>query len=70
MIELFFEAESTHKDWKQPILQKANIKLSILKILIRLANDIGIINPKKTIQLQEQLQEIGRMIGGWIKYIR
>lgn len=70
IIELFIEAESTKKDWKLPILEKASIKLSLLKLLVRVAYEIKIIDPKKHLLLQDQLQEIGRMLGGWIKTVK
>lgn len=70
IIELLIEAETVKKDWKSPLLEKASVKVNILKILIRLANDIKILDQKKHLKLQEQLQEIGRMLGGWIKSIK
>jgi len=69
LLELFLEAESTPKEWKMPLLNKANVKLSMLKLFIRLANDLGIIDQKTMINIQEQLQEVGRMLGGWIKFL-
>jgi four helix bundle protein len=69
LLELFLEAEATPKEWKTPLLDKASIKLSMLKLFIRLANDIGIIDQKKMINIQEQLQEVGRMLGGWRKFL-
>lgn len=51
-------------------LEKSIVSIDILKILIRLAKDIQALDNKKYLQLQEQLQEIGRMLGGWKKSIR
>jgi len=70
IIELFIEAESTKKEWKLPLLEKASIKIGLLKILIRLAYEVKIIDSKKHLRLQEQLQEMGRMLGGWIKIVK
>ena len=70
VLELLIEAEATKKDWKEPILNKASRKLGLLKILIRLTNEIKILDNKKYLDLGERLQEIGRMIGGWIKAVK
>ena len=70
IIELLIEAESAKKDWKAPLVAKASLKLSLLKIFIRLASDLKIIEQAKYIKLQEQSQEIGRMLGGWLKSLR
>ena len=70
MIELLIGAESAKKDWKSPLVEKASAKLSLLKILIRLSADLKIIDRAKYIKLQEQLQEIGRMLGGWLKSLK
>jgi len=48
-------------------LQKASLKIDLLKILIRLAKEVKALDNKKYIQLQQELQEIGKMIGGWIR---
>lgn len=70
VLELLIEAEATKKDWKEPILNKASRKLNLLKILIRLTNEIKILDNKKYLDSEERLQEIGRMIGGWIKAVK
>jgi hypothetical protein len=37
---------------------------------IRLTVDIKVLPMKKAVPIQERLDEIGRMLGGWIKSIR
>ena len=49
---------------------KANAKIEVLKILFRLALDNDFINENQYLQNEEYLQEAGRMLGGWIKYLR
>jgi hypothetical protein len=44
--------------------------IDVLRVLIRLASDIKIIDQKRYLTLQEHLDEIGRMLGGWIKSIK
>jgi len=55
---------------KNKSLTKTSFKIDFLKILIRLAYETKTIDQKKYILLEEKLQEIGRMLGGWIKSIR
>lgn len=51
---------------KEQLLQ-ASAKLDLIKLLIRLAYDTKAIDQKSYILLQEKLQEIGKMIGGWLR---
>lgn len=60
----------SNKDKKLLYLEKAAIKLDLLKMLIRLAEEIKAIPTKKYLHLQEIIQEIGRMLGGWIRSIK
>ena len=64
--ELFFASQSKGVD-KLDALQKASIQLEVLKILIRLAKDVQATDTKKYLALQEILQEVGKMLGGWLK---
>ncbi len=66
-MELLIDAETAKRDWKSPLLQKASRKTDLLKLLLRLANEIKILDDKKYLSLTEKLQEIGRMLGGWLK---
>jgi len=52
---------------KTVVLQQISIKLDLLKILLRLSKDSQSITDKKYIELETILQEIGRMLGGWIR---
>lgn len=51
-------------------LTKISAKVDILRVFLRLAFDTKTINNKKYLHLQEQLDEIGRMLGGWLKSSR
>lgn len=70
VLELLIEAETAKRDWKGPVLEKASRKLGLLKILLRLANDVKVLDDKKYLTAQEQIQEIGRQVGGWTKAVR
>lgn len=43
--------------------------VDLLKVLIRLAKETHTITPKQYMELQTLLQEIGKMIGGWLKFV-
>ena len=55
---------------KQKFLTEASANVDFLKILFRLCCELKIIDQKKYLLLEEKLQEIGRMIGGWIKSLK
>ena len=67
LIEAIMLASSLSKQEKPPILKQASLKLDLLKVLFRLGKDLKILDNKKYLVLEGYLQEIGRMLGGWIK---
>ncbi|MDD2758040.1 MAG: four helix bundle protein [Patescibacteria group bacterium] len=54
---------------KIPILRKIKIEIEILKRLIRLENELDIINTNKYLDIENQLVEISKMASGWIRYL-
>ncbi len=48
-------------------LQQISIKVDLLKVLLRCSKDNQSITDKKYLELQTILQEIGKMLGGWIR---
>ena len=52
---------------KTETLYKISNKIDLLKILLRLAKDTLALTNKSYLELQEMLQEIGKMLGGWIR---
>lgn len=69
-IELIIIGNSQPKNFKDGYLIKANGKIEILKILYRLAFDTKTIDDKEYLCVEENLQEVGKMLGGWIKYLK
>lgn len=53
---------------KISFLREIDSKVNLLKILVRLTYEMKILDNKKYIDLQEKLQEIGKMVGGWMRY--
>ncbi len=69
-IELAVIANSSNKYEKEKILIRANAKIELLKVLMRLALNCKIIKERDYLEITKRLQEIGRMTQGWIKYSR
>jgi hypothetical protein len=67
ILEKLFEANSKSGNSRLETLNKVDLKLKILQTIIRLCWEVKALDEKKYIQLQEILQEVGRMLGGWIK---
>ena len=52
---------------KTPILSKISVDLDILRILIRLSHDLKFIGIRQYRFAAERINEIGKMLGGWLK---
>lgn len=61
------KANQRHNYQRINLLKSASDQLDLLKIYVRLLNDIGAIDNKSYLSLQTGIQEIGKMLGGWIK---
>ena len=69
-IEILILANQASKYEKEKILLKANSKIELLKILFRISLNCQILDGKEYLEVENKLQEIGRMTQGWIKYSR
>jgi hypothetical protein len=67
IIEAFLEAGYAKTGNKVLILDKASVKLNALRLFIRLMKETHVIDMKKYLAIQEMIDEIGRMLGGWIR---
>ncbi len=67
ILENILEASHLLKADKLPILEKTSLKLNLLRVFLRLCKEVKAIDNKKYVLLQEAIDEIGRMLGGWIK---
>lgn len=70
VLEGIIAAGQISKDKKLSILERVSNKLDLLKIFIRLAYDLNVLSDNRYIVCQNYLQEIGRMLGGWMKSVR
>lgn len=49
-------------------LLKSNATLEVLRLQIRLLLELDLVNETKIFQLNSMMSDIGRMLGGWMKY--
>lgn len=70
VIEGILEASELYKNEKMPVLRKTSRKLNLLRVFVQLIKDTGSIELKNYAMLEEKIDEIGRMLGGWIKSIK
>ena len=52
---------------KLPTLKNVSLKLNFLRVFVRLMKDVKSIDTAKYIKLQDMIDEIGRMLGGWMR---
>lgn len=67
LLELLFSAQHAPKAQKVAYLLKAQATLDILRLKLRLYLELKLANETKIFQLQADLEETGRMLGGWLK---
>jgi len=67
LLENLIYASRTDRKNKLGFLEQSAAKLDLLKLLLRLVEDVKAIPTKKYLILSEKLQEIGKMLGGWIR---
>jgi len=70
ILENILWASQLPKSEKIPILEKTSLRLNFLRVFIRLSKEIKMLDNKKYILLQDSVDEIGRMLGGWLRSIR
>ena len=69
-IEILILANQASKYEKEKILLKANSKIELLKILFRISLNCEIMKSREYLEMENKLQETGKMTQGWIKYSR
>lgn len=68
MVEGILSAASApYKEEKIEILKIVSNNLNLLRVLLRLSKDVRTIDSKKYVGLEGRLNEIGKMLGGWMK---
>ncbi len=67
ILEGILLASQLRKSQKLEPLEHVSVKLNVLRVFLRLAKDLKIMDLKKYALIEEMVDEIGRMLGGWIK---
>lgn len=67
ILETIILASNLSKQEKLPVLKSASMKVDVLRVLFKLGKDLKIIENKKFVMFDNDINEIGKMIGGWIK---
>lgn len=63
-------AKNAPRQLKGGYLIKAGSKLEVSTLKLRLLLELSSVNETKIFQLQAKLDEIGRMLGGWLKSVQ
>ena len=69
-IESLFIAGILPRTQKISALQKSSSRLDLLKFFLQLAWELKVFDNKKYAQLSEPLNDIGKMLGGWIRNVQ
>jgi len=69
LLEQLLMAKHAPKPHKAGFLIRAQAQLETLRLKLRLYLELKLANETRLMQLQAQLQEIGRMLGGWLKSV-
>jgi four helix bundle protein len=62
--------EANQERIKGPFLKKISVELDKLRILVRLSKDFRFINIRQYAFAADNINEIGKMLGGWIRSCR
>jgi len=69
LLETLIYSKNASLPLKQTYLLKSQANLEIMTMKIRLLLELKLANETSIFQIQAKLQEVGRMLGGWIKSI-
>ena len=69
-VALIIGAAFQQKHAKLVNLESARINTELLKRLIRVSQELGIVPEKWYLASESQLQEISKMLNGWIRYLQ
>lgn len=64
---LLILSDTIYSKEKKPLLQKANKEIEKLRLLTRLLKDLAIISTDNFRFIVSSINEIGQMVGGWMK---
>ena len=70
VIEKILHASALYKTEKIEVLERASVDLNMLRVFVRIAKDTKVLDTAKYAKIQQDIDEIGRMLGGWIKHFK
>ncbi len=70
ILEQMIEAVYENKSGKKDLLRRINLKIEKLRYFVRISCDLKYINLKGYNYFSTQIVEVGRMIGGWYRYVK
>lgn len=70
VLERLVEAQYSETTSKAPALAAVNFKLEVLRFLTRLAHEMALLPHKSHEHASREVNDIGKMVGGWIKHLR
>jgi hypothetical protein len=62
--------EATYTRNRLPVLRAVNLKLELLRFSFRLATDLKFLDLRRYEPAARAIDEIGRLVGGWLKLSR
>ena len=65
VLEALVEAHYATPPRKQTLLREIDLRLAVLRVLLRLAHARRLLDPRSYEHLARRIDEAGRMIGGW-----
>lgn len=68
MLDEIIKTNSLPDNFKKQGIEKISLQFDQFKIRFRLAYEIGLMTDKKFSAAQNEMAEIGKMIGGWQKW--
>ncbi len=70
LLENLIFAKNAAKPMKAAYLMRAGALLEIIMLKFRLFLELKLVNGTSVFEAQENLKEIGRMLGGWLKSVK
>ncbi len=67
LVQNLVMAKNAPKQLKGSYLIRATASLEVLKMKLRLYIEFKLVNETIVFQLQNKIEEIGKMLGGWLK---
>jgi hypothetical protein len=65
LLETLVQARYSHD--RHAVLTRANLQLEVLRFQVRLAKDLACLKRNSYLHASKNIDEVGRLVGGWIK---